>query len=106
MDLARCKRINDIRFYFPDGILSLPFYHPNLKDLNEFKGKKGQRIEKYFWNQKEKVLEIEKIKLLYVYHQILTTEPKVFNINCKENFNQEHKKFVQKSTKDIVLGRQ
>ena len=32
------------------------------------KEKKGQRIEKYFWNQKEKVLEIEKVKMLYVYH--------------------------------------
>ena len=25
------------------GILSLPFYHPNLKDLNEFKGKKRSK---------------------------------------------------------------
>ena len=39
------SQINGKRFYFPDGILSLPFYHPNLKELNEFKEKMGQRIE-------------------------------------------------------------
>ena len=34
------SQINDKRFYFPDGILSLPFHQPKLKELNEFK-KKG-----------------------------------------------------------------
>ena len=53
-------QINDKRFYFPDGILLLPFYHLNLKELNEFKQQMGQRIEKYFWDEKEKLLEIEK----------------------------------------------
>ena len=86
-------QINKKRFYFPDRILSLPFYHPSLKELNEFKGKKGQRIEKYFWDKKEKLLKIAKRELksnsqLYLYHQVLMTEPKVFNINCKGNFNQ------------------
>ena len=31
--------MNDKRFYFPDGILSLPFYNSNLKELNEFNEK-------------------------------------------------------------------
>ena len=75
------SQINDKRFYFPDGILSLPFHHPNLKELNELKEKKGQKIEKYFWNEKEELLEIEKKVLknnrhLYLYHQISTTAPK------------------------------
>ena len=55
----RFSHINDGMFYFPDGILSLPFHHPNLKGFNEFKEKNGQKIEKYFWNEKEKLLEIE-----------------------------------------------
>ena len=79
------SQINDKRFYFLDGILSLPFYHPNLKELNKFNEKMGQRIEKYFWNEKEKLLEIERKALknnsrLYLYHQILTAAPKFFNI--------------------------
>ena len=57
---GKFSQLNDKRFYFPGGILYLPFYHPNLKELNEFKQKKGQRIEKYFWEKKEKLLEIEK----------------------------------------------
>ena len=52
----------------------------------------GQRIEKYFWNEKEKLLEIEKKALknnprLYLYHQILTTTPNFFNISQKDNFS-------------------
>ena len=90
----KLSQINNKRFYFPDGILSHPFYHPNLIKLNEFKEKMGQRIEKYFWNEKEKLLEIERKALknnsrLYLYHQILTTAPKFFNISQKDNFKQE-----------------
>ena len=34
-------QINDKKFYVPDGILSLLFHHPNLKEPNEFKEKMG-----------------------------------------------------------------
>ena len=108
---SKLSQVNDKRFYFLDGILSLPFHHPNLKELNEFKEKKGQKIEKYFWNEKEKLLEIEKETLknnprLYLYHQILTTSPKIFNINQKDNFKQEKKKLFKKTIKDVVLDGQ
>ena len=111
-NILKCLKIkisikNHKRFYFPDGILSLPFYHPNLKELNEFKEKMGQRVEKYFWNEKEKLLEIEKRALknnsrLYLYHQILTSTPKFFNISQKDNFKQENRSLFKKNTKDIV----
>ena len=111
-NILKCLKIkisikNNKRFYFPDGILSLPFYHPNLKELNEFKEKIGQRVEKYFWNEKEKLLEIEKRALknnsrLYLYHQILTSTPKFFNISQKDNFKQENRSLFKKNTKDIV----
>ena len=111
-NILKCLKIkisikNNKRFYFPDGILSLPFYHPNLKELNEFKEKMGQRVEKYFWNEKEKLLEIEKRALknnsrLYLYHQILTSTPKFFNISQKDNFKQENRSLFKKNTKDIV----
>ena len=102
------SQINNKRFYFPDGILSLLFYHPNLIKLNEFKEKMGQRIEKYFWNEKEKLLEIERKALknnsrLYLYHQILTTAPKFFNISQKDNFKQEKIKLFKKNTKDMWI---
>ena len=33
------SQLNDKRFYSPNGILSLPFHHPDLKELNKFKEK-------------------------------------------------------------------
>ena len=53
-------QLNDKRFYFPNGIISLPFGHLHLKEIDEYKNEKGQRIEKYFWDEKENFLKLEK----------------------------------------------
>ena len=50
------SQVNDKRFYFPNAIVSLPFGHVVLKELDEFKKSKGQRIEKYFWKEKKKII--------------------------------------------------
>ena len=34
---SKFSQLNDKRFYFPDGIVSLPFYHPFLSKINKFK---------------------------------------------------------------------
>ena len=57
---TKFSQLNDKRFYFPNGIVSLPFGHSSLKEVDEHKKNKGQRIEKYFWTEKEKLLELEK----------------------------------------------
>ena len=36
------SQLNDKRFYFPDGIVSLPFYHPLSSRINEFKQKRPE----------------------------------------------------------------
>ena len=54
------SQINDKRFYFPDGAVSLLFYHPVLSEIEEFKQKKAQKIEKYFWEEKEHLFRLEK----------------------------------------------
>ena len=54
------SQLNDKRFYFPNGIISLPFGHLHLKEIDEYKNEKGQRIEKYFWDEKENFLKLEK----------------------------------------------
>ena len=61
----------------------MPLSHPYLKDLVVFKKEKGHRIEKYFWDEKENLLDIEnKVqelnKRLFLYWQILTSEPHFF----------------------------
>ena len=40
---TKFSQLNDKRFYFPNAILSLPFGHPSLKDIDEYK--KKQRTE-------------------------------------------------------------
>ena len=54
------SQLNDKRFYFPNAIVSVPFGHFSLAEIDEYKKDKGQRIEKFFWTDKEKLLELEK----------------------------------------------
>ena len=54
-------QLNDKRFYFPEVIVSLPFGHKNLKEIDDFKKEKGQKIEKYFWEEKEVLFNMEKM---------------------------------------------
>ena len=41
--------------------------------------------------------------MLYLYHQILTSVPKIFNISQKDDFTQQDKSLSKKNTKDIIL---
>ena len=43
---TKFSELNDKRFYFPNGIVSLPFRHSSLKEVDEHKKNKGERIEK------------------------------------------------------------
>ena len=45
---SKFSQLNDRSFFFPDGVVSLPFGHANLKEIDEFKKEKCQKIEKYF----------------------------------------------------------
>ena len=51
-------QFNDKGFYFYNEITSCPLSHPYLKELVEFLKKMGQRIEIYFWDEKENLLVI------------------------------------------------
>lgn len=57
---TKFSQLNDKRFYFADGVVSLPYGHPSLKEIDKFKKEKDQKIEKYFWKQKERLLKMEK----------------------------------------------
>ena len=50
---TRFSQFKDNRFYFSDGVTSLSLSHPYLKELAEFKRKMGQKIERYFWDEKK-----------------------------------------------------
>ena len=50
------SRLNDERFYFPDEIVSLPFYHPVLAEINEFKQKRAKELKNIFGKRKSTCL--------------------------------------------------
>ena len=54
------SQLNKKRFYFPDGIISLPFGHKNLQEIDNFKKEKGQKMDKHFWEEKEILFNMEK----------------------------------------------
>ena len=60
---SKFSQLNDKRFYFPNAIIFLPFGHQVLNEIDEYKRNKGQRIEKYFLQEKENLLELEKTAL-------------------------------------------
>ena len=62
---SKLSQLNDKRFYFLDGIVSLPFEHKNLKEIDDFKKQKGKKIDKYFWEEKDVLLNMEKKHLKY-----------------------------------------
>ena len=53
-------QLNDKRFYFPNAIVSLPFGHEALSEIEKLKKNKGQRIEQYFLRSKNELLDLEK----------------------------------------------
>ena len=81
------SQLNDKKFYFPDGIVSLPFGHQNLKEIGNFKKEKGKKIEKYFWEEKEVLLNMERKsfeKHGYIVPVASMSPPKIFNISKKK----------------------
>lgn len=54
------SQINDKRYYFSDGIVSLPFSHPFLHKINQFKKDKNKKTKDFLLEEKDKLLRIEK----------------------------------------------
>lgn len=41
----KLSQLNDKRFYFADGIVSLPLHHPSLAKIDKFKRKKSKELK-------------------------------------------------------------
>ena len=87
MTKTKLSQLNDKRSYFPSGILSLPFGHLPLKEVDKYKKNKSQRIEIYFWLEKEYLLELGKKAMkatprLEFLNNILLKKPKIVSLDC------------------------
>ena len=45
------SQLNDKKFYFPNGVVSLPFHHPPLAKIDEFKQKNDRGLKNIFWRK-------------------------------------------------------
>ena len=107
---TKFSQLNNKRLYFLNGILSLPFGHLSLNELDEYKKNKGQRIEKYFWTEKEKLLEnkaLQNCPRLDFLNNILLQVPKIVNIDCTKfdrNTTFLYKEQRQQTILDYILS--
>ena len=74
------------RFCFSDGITSLSLFHLYLNELNDYKEQKCQRIEKHFWQEKDKLLAKENKaqsmnERVSVYRQVLNSPVQLFPLS-------------------------
>ena len=83
-------QLNDKKFYFSNGIVSLPYGHPYLENLRKQKGK-YRSIHIVIQSKKDKFLKeesevIEKIPRLNILKQIFGQIPILYELNSDTKF--------------------
>ena len=98
--------LNDKRYYFSDGIVSLPFGHPSLSELRDYK-KSLAKIHTIIKEEKDKLLQLEnkivnnneRLRILCsVFSQPITY------FNLKSNKRSTIKRFDYTTTCDYILN--
>ena len=98
--------LNDKRYYFSDGILSLPFGHPPLSKLRDYK-KSLPKIHTVIKEEKDKLLQLEnKIvnnnERLRILRSIFSQPITYYNL--KSNKRSTVKRFDYMTTRDYILN--
>ena len=109
---SKFSQLNNKRFYFLNAIVSLSFGHLALHEIDKYKKNKVQRIEKYIWTEKEKLLELEKIALknsprIDFLNNILEQVPKIVNLECSKfdrNTKFLYREELEQNILDFILG--
>ena len=63
IEKSKFAQINDKRYYFSGGIVSLPFSYQYLHEIVQFKRDKKQEIESFLQKEKHKLVQMEKFSL-------------------------------------------
>ena len=110
IEKSKFVQINEKRYYFSDGIVSLPFPHPFLSQLVKHKEIKKERIKNYILKDKQKLLAMKKDALLKrdrltFYPKTLLQNPMFYHLNwLKRSFeNNQNMNFLQ-TTRSYVLN--
>ena len=108
IEKSKFSQINDKRYYFSDGIVSLSFSHPVLTDINKFKREKQQKVESVLLVEKHPLIQLEKDavdknKRISLYGSILQQKPTFYHHNSLKrsvennqniNFSQNTKIYI------------
>ena len=98
--------LNDKKYYFLDGIVSLPFRHPSLSELRDYK-KSLPKIHTVIKEEKDKLLQLEnKIvnnnERLRILRSIFSQPITYYNL--KSNKRSTIKRFDCTTTRDYILN--
>ena len=103
-------QLNDKRYYFQCGVVSLPFSHPHFQKNNQYKWCKKQRIEIWFLKEKDVLKKLEKESILKN-HRLLTLQtiydqmPQFMDLETNNRCNNDIENInFSLSTRRYILG--
>ena len=99
--------LNDKRYYFSDGIVSLPFGHPSLNAVREYK-KSFSKIHTVIAKEKNKILKLENVAVndnerLRILRSIFSQLISYFTLKTNQRFLVPNKKFDY-TTRQYILN--
>ena len=100
--------LNDKRYYFSDGIVSLPFGHPSLKQVREYK-KSLPKIHTVIAKEKNKILQYENAAVndnerLRILRSIFSQPITYYRLKTDQRYVDKNKKFDYTTTTDYILN--
>ena len=98
--------LNDKRYYFSDGIVSLPFGHPLLSNVRDYR-KSLRKIHTVIKKEKDKLLKLENRAVnenerLRILRSIFTQPITYYNLKTKTQAS--IREFDYTSTRDYILN--
>ena len=100
--------LNDKRYYFSDGIVSLPFGHPSLKEVRNYK-KSLPKIHTVISKEKNKILQYENAAVnenerLRILRSIFSQPLTYYKLKTDYRYVDKNKKFDYTTTRDYILN--
>ena len=100
--------LNDKRYYFSDGIVSLPFGHPSLNAVREYK-KSFSKIHTVIAKEKNEILKLENVVVndnerLRILRSIFSQPISYFTLKTNRRFLEPNKKFDYTTTRQYILN--
>ena len=102
--------LNDKRYYFSDGVVSLPVGHPSLNIVREYK-KSFSKIHNVIAKEKNEILKLENVAVndnerLRILRSIFSQPISYFTLKTNRRFLEATKKFDYTTTRQYILNSQ